>query len=183
MRRLLSTFFPRHPKPRTLVHAGPLLMERAGGLRALGRYLRIPRRREVFLVHHGQKPLRSVAQDAGVPDITIRSHAVEDDAAATAEMALALGARRLDNTIDEPGVKRPNGELLREITLTEAAALARSPEVRPKIRAKLRAGCAALRNGMSRVRIGTESTGSTDRPVDRLRALPNRAPRSPPRSG
>jgi hypothetical protein len=151
--QILSTFFPKHPKPRTVVHAGPLLMKRTGGVGALRRYLRIPRRREVFLIHQGQTRLREVARAAGVTDIALDSAAKQDANAAT-EMALALGARRLDFTIDEPALTRPSGGALRELSLNEAERLARNPEVRPRIRAKLRAGCAALRHGISRVRIG-----------------------------
>lgn len=159
--RLLSTFFPKHPRPRTVVHAGPLLAKRAGGLRALRRHLRIPRRREVFLVHQGQESLRDLAKETGVTDITLETSTTQDANAAT-EMALALGARRLDFTIDERGVSRPNGQPLREITVNQAESLARSPGVRPKIRAKLRAGCAALRHGVSRVRIGDPSALTKD---------------------
>jgi hypothetical protein len=159
--RLLSTFFPKHPRPRTVVHAGPLLVKRTGGIRALRRYLRIPRRREVFLVHPGQEPLRDVAKETGVTDIALETSAKQDANAAT-EMALALGARRLDFTIDEPGVSPTNGEPLREITLKQAERLALSPEVRPKIRAKLRAGAAALRQGVSRVRIGNPAALTRD---------------------
>lgn len=151
--RWLSTFFPKHARPRTVVHAGPLLLRRDGGERALRRFLRVPRKRELFLVHHGQAPLHHVAKEAGVTDITVDASAKEEADCAT-EMALALGARRLDFTIDEPCVVAPDGSPLREIDVREAERLAADPEVRPRIRAKLRAGCSALRNGVTRVRIG-----------------------------
>lgn len=156
---MLSTFFPKHPRPRTVVHAGPLLLTREGGIGALRLYLRIPRRREIFLIHEGQEPLRDAAEDAGVTDIALDTAAGREtnagEANATTEMALALGARSLDFAIDEPSVSHPrSGDPLREITLNEAESLARNPELRPRIRGKLRAGCAALRHGVSRVRIG-----------------------------
>lgn len=151
--RFLSTLFPQRPRPRTVIHAGALLMKQSGGVRALRRYLRAPRGREVFLVHRGQEPLRDVAQNAGVPDITLEAPAGRD-ANAAAEMALGLGARRLDFTIDAPALSGPEGERLREIGVSEAEAMARRAEVRPTIRAKLNAGCAALRNGVARVRFG-----------------------------
>jgi len=149
----LSTFFPRHARPRTVVHAGPLLLTRSGGAPALRRYLRIPRRREVFLVHHGEDPLRAAAEEAGVREISVDAPA-RQEANAAAEMALALGARRLDFAIDEPRVSGPEGEVRGAISLHEAESLSRAPGIRPRIRAKLEAGCAALRYGMARVRIG-----------------------------
>lgn len=151
--QLLPIFFPRDRSPRTVVHAGPLLMKRPGGVRALRRFLRIPRQREVFLVHQGQESLHDVAKETGVTDISLESTAKQDANAAT-EMACALGARRLDFAIDDTGVSGRDGEPLREISVSEAESLARHPEVRPRIRAKLRAGCEALRQGMLRVRIG-----------------------------
>jgi len=180
--RLLSTFFPKRPRPRTVVHAGPLVLERAGGVRALTRYLRIPRRREVFLVHHGQEPLRNVAKEAGVTDIALEASA-KQEANAASEIALALGARRLDFTIDEQGVSASNGEPLREITVDRAEALARSPEVGPKIRAKLRAGVAALRHGVSRVRIGDPSSLTKDQATTLIpdASMPVEARENPPR--
>lgn len=151
--RLLSTFFPKNARPRTVVHAGPLVLKRPGGAKALRRYLRLPRRRELFLIHKGQEPLREVAQEAGVADIALVTSARQEAYAAT-ELALALGARRLDFSIDEPGVCGPDGDALRQVSLSEAEVLARDPHVRPRIRAKLRAGCEALRQGVARVRIG-----------------------------
>lgn len=159
--QFLSTFFPKHARPRTVVHAGPLLLRRSGGERSLRRYLRIPRRREVFLVHHGQESLREVAEQAGVTDIAVDASERQEANAAT-EMALALGARRLDFTIDQPTVSGPDGTAVREIRVREAEALARHPNVRPRIRAKLRAGCAALRKGMARVRIGNPGALTRD---------------------
>ena len=69
--RWLPVFFPKRARPRTVVHAGPLLLRRDGGTRALRRYLRIPRKREVFLIHHGQERLEDVAREAGVTDISV----------------------------------------------------------------------------------------------------------------
>jgi hypothetical protein len=159
--QLLSMFFPRHSRPRTVVHAGPLLLKRPGGARSLRRYLRMPRKREVFLVHHGQKPLRAIAREAGVTDIAVDTSEREEARVAT-EMALALGARRLDFTIDEPGVRGPTGDPLREIDASAAESLARDPNIRPRIRVKLRAGCAALREGVARVRIGDPAALARD---------------------
>lgn len=159
---LLSTFFPKRARSRTVVHAGPLVLRHPGGAGALRRYLRIPRKREVFLVHHGQPPLREVARATGVADINLDSPTRQEANVAT-EMALALGARQLDFTIDEPGVAGPSGEPLPELTLREAETLARNPVVRPRIRAKLRAGCVALRQGISRVRIGDPAALTRDR--------------------
>lgn len=160
--RLLPTFFPKRARPRTVVHAGPLLLKRSGGESSLRRYLRIPRRREVFLVHHGEESLREVAKQAGVTDIAVDAPERQEANAAT-EMALALGARRLDFTIDEPAVSAADGDALGEISVREAEILARDPNLRPRIRAKLRAGCAALREGVARVRIGDPVALARDR--------------------
>jgi hypothetical protein len=150
---MLSNLFRRRPRPRTVVHAGSLLLRRRAGLESLRRYLRVPREREVFLVHQGQVPLREVAQDAGVMDISLEASA-RQEADAAAEMAVALGARRLVFTIDDPAVSRPDGRPVGEITVHEAERLARAPGLRPKVRAKLQAACAAIRHGLSMVRIG-----------------------------
>lgn len=150
---MLSNLFRRRPRPRTVVHAGSLLIRRKSGLQALRRYLNVPREREIFLVHKGQVPLREVAQEAGVTDISLEASS-RQEADAAVEMAIALGARRLVYTIDEPAVSGPDGEPVGEIGVREAERLARQPGVRPKIRAKLRAACAAIRHGVSLVRIG-----------------------------
>lgn len=163
--RLLPTFFPKHARPRTVVHAGRLVLKRPDGPGLLRRYLRRPRRRELFLVHKGQEPLRDAALDAGVTDIALDAPA-RDEANATAELALALGARRLDFSIDEPGVPGPDGEALERVSLSEAEALVRDPQLRPRIRAKLRAGCEALRQGVKRVRIGDPGALATDRATE-----------------
>jgi len=160
--RMLSTFFPTHQRPRTVVHAGPLLLSRADGERLLKRYLRIPRERQVFLVHRGRESLRDLAKQAGVDDIRVDTTDAKEADVAT-EMALALGAGRLDFSIDEPGVIDRHGETLGAIGLRDAEALARDPSQRPRIRAKLRAGCAAVRTGVVLVRIGDPTALAADR--------------------
>jgi hypothetical protein len=171
-----------------VVHAGPLILRRKSGLQALRRYLRVPREREVFLVHQGQVPFRELAHDAGVMDISLEASS-RQEADAAAEMAVALGARRLVFAIDDPAVSRPDGERVGEITVDEAERLAHQPDLRPKIRAKLRAGCAAIRHGVSLVRIGdppalTKGEATTLVPnasaAEAMREqMPPRAPRAP----
>jgi hypothetical protein len=156
-------------------------MRRDGGVRALRRYLRIPRQREVFLVHHGQENLHRVARETGITDITVGATASREADAAT-EMALALGANRLDFTIDEPAVSDADGNRLGEVTVDEAALLARDRALRPRIRSKLRAACEALQLGMWKVRIGDPVALSRDQatvvvPISEARAqVANRPP-------
>ncbi len=152
----------RRSRPRDVVHAGPLLMGRADGAGALRRYLTLPRRRDVFLVHAGQERLRATAAEAGVDDIPLAAESAEQEARAAGDKAVALGARSLDFAIAESAVVSPNGEALREITTLEASALAANPRVRPRIRAKLRAGVAAMCEGVSQVRIGSPAALATD---------------------
>ncbi len=167
--QFLATFFPRPPRPRPVVPAGPLLIDRPDELGGLRRYLRSPRQRELFLLHQGEAPLRRVADEVGVVDITL-SDATGDDAddgaREAAEMALALGAERLDFAIDEPGVADAEGLIVRALTPTQAEIMAHRAEIRPRIRAKLRAGAAALRLGASRVRIGSPSALKRDRATE-----------------
>jgi len=115
----------------------------------------------VILLHDGHEPLHEAALDAGVTDISLESPA-RNEANAAAEMTLALGARRLDFSIDESGVSRPGGDPLREISVREAESLAGNPNVRPRIRAKLAAGVTALRKGVERVRIGDPTALARD---------------------
>lgn len=166
---LLPTLFPDRKRPRTVVHAGPLLLERPGGVGALRRFLRVPRRREVLLVHydhHDGGSLRSAARDAGVVDIALGSpppDEVHEEALGVVEMALALGARCLDFTIGEPGVRGRGRGPLEEISLSEAESMERDPRVPARIRAKLGAGCEAMRHGVARVRIGDPVALTADR--------------------
>jgi len=151
--QIRSSILPARPRPRTVVHAGPLVLRRPRGRSLLERYLRAPRKREVFLLHSGQDELREAAKYAGVVDIALDTPA-KHEATEAAEVAIALGARRIDFTIDEPRIVTPDGEERHELSLIEAEALSHNPRVRPRIRAKLRAGCSALRRGMRHVRIG-----------------------------
>jgi len=151
---LLQSLFPKRARARSVVHAGALIAGAENGPRALRRYLRFPREREVFLLHNGQEMLSEAAEDAGVTDISLSEPHARAEAMAAAEMAVALGAGRLDFAIDDPCVTDPNGTPLQELTVEEAESLARRTTLGVRLRAKLRAGCEALRSGLTRVRIG-----------------------------
>lgn len=142
-----------HPS-RAVVHAGPLLLERREGPHALSRYLERDDRRDLYLVHRGQPFLRTLAREAGVPDLRVVPDEAHDEAERTAELALELGAETLEFTIDRPALTTDSGRAIGEMTLREAERYAGRDGLRPRIRAKLLAACDALRRGVQRVRIG-----------------------------
>lgn len=148
---------------RTVVHAGPLLLDGTSGANSLERYLSRSRRGEVFLVHHGQPELRGAAHEAGVQDIKVDEADAQPEAEAAAHMALALGAHELEYTIDRPALKTVTGTPIQEITAHEAEVFARDVSIRRPIRNKIRAACRALQRGLQRVRIGSPSALARNR--------------------
>lgn len=158
------TPFPNAPRrPRTAVHAGPMVLDKDRGPEQLERYLAGADERKMFLVHHGQPRLRTVAREAGVEDVRLNDRRPRPEAERATEMAIALGAEEIEFTIDRPALENDVGRPIQEMTAHEAERLAADPSRRPEVRAKLRAACEALRRGMRRVRIGNPSALSRDR--------------------
>lgn len=150
----MQNLIPMKRNQRTVVHAGPMLLDEEHGSDALETYLARPRERELFLVHDGRPVLRKVAQEAGVADIKMRASEDAPQAEKAADLAVALGAEDLEYMIDRPALKNVVGSFIREITLHEAESYACDPTLRQSIRRKIWAGCTALRRGVDRVRIG-----------------------------
>ena len=145
---------PRSRPPRTLVHAGPLVLARDGATSGLGRYLEREEDRELILLHRGQTAYREIARDTGVNAIRIEDLQAQEEELAAADMAIALGAEELEFAIDEPCLRNDAGRPIRELTTYEARAYAADARLPTRIRAKIDAGCSALERGLARVRIG-----------------------------
>ena len=140
--------------PRTVVHAGPLVLAREGAPRGLERYLEREEGRELILLHGGQSTLKEIARESGVNAVRLDEMSDHEEEVAAADMAIALGAEQLEFAIDEPCLRNDLGRPIRELTAYEARAYAADARVPTRIRAKLDAGCSALERGLSKVRIG-----------------------------
>ncbi|MCR9094369.1 MAG: hypothetical protein NXI30_09140 [bacterium] len=140
--------------PRTVVHAGPLVLARDGAPRGLERYLEREEDRELILLHGGQSTLKEIARESGVNAVRLEEMAHHEEEAAAADMAIALGAEQLEFAIDDPCLLNDSGRPVRELTAYEARAYAADARVPKRIRAKLDAGCSALDRGLMKVRIG-----------------------------
>ena len=158
--------------PRTVVHAGPILLDETDGVDSLERYLARPSERELFLVHNGRPLLRQVAHDAGVSDIKVDPVQSAPEAEKAADMAVAIGARDLEFMIDRPALKNVTGQYIRQFTLHEAESYACDPTLRQEIRRKIWAGCDALRRGLERVRIGNPRSLARGRATEILPDTP-----------
>ena len=140
--------------PRTVVHAGPLVLARDDATMRLERYLDREADRELILIHHGQATLQEIAREAGVNAVRLESVSRESEERAAADMAIALGAEQLEFAIDEPCLRDDSGRPVRELTAYEAKAYAADTRLPTPIRSKLQAGCSALDRGLTQVRIG-----------------------------
>ncbi len=145
---------PRARPPRTVVHAGPLVLARDGAPRGLERYLEREEDRELILLFGGQPTLREIARESGVNAVKLEQASRRQEDASAADMAIALGAEQLEFAIDEPCLRSDTGRPIRELTVYEAREYAADARVPTRIRAKLDAGCSAIERGLSKVRIG-----------------------------
>lgn len=158
MNQTMTTFPDNHREPRTVVHAGPLVLSEDDARSSLGHYLGQDETRHLVLVHHGQPALRAAARAAGIEDIKVDQIEDRPEDEFAADMAVAISARELEFTIDRPALKNSYGHLIGELTLHEAEVLAADRTLRHAIREKLVAGCDALRRGVGRIRIGSPNS-------------------------
>lgn len=141
-------------RPRTAVHAGPLVLARNDAPTQLERYLDREEDRELILMHRGQPVLREIARETAVNAVRLEGFAEQTEARAAADMAIAVGAEQLEFAIDEPCLRNDAGRPIRELTAYEAKAYASDARLPIRIRAKLDAGCSALERGLRQFRIG-----------------------------
>jgi len=153
--RIQSAIARIPPESMTFVHAGPVVLRERSALASLRHYLRVCAEDRLVLVHRGRAELHAAAERAEVPEIELdKIEASLDENAAAAELAVELGATSVEFAIDRPGLSRPGGRRIQELTVREAERLARTAALPERIRRKLLAAANAVRRGLLYARIG-----------------------------